>query len=247
MEFSSRSRYSREYSKRNENREHEDTQEVTEIKKWDELDISQDLLRGIYSYGFEHPSPIQAKAIRPIIEKHDVVAQAQSGTGKTAAFTIGLLSRIDLEMQQVQAVVLVPTRELATQITQVIKSISEMMTGFSVYTLVGGKSVDMDIISLQSKPPHTIVSCPGRLYDILKRGVISTENINQDLSFAENLTLVRLVSPGGFQHSKNNEQIIYTPVLSSSTKTMPIDFTQIEDPIALLNNFKNSKQIGTKF
>ena len=177
MEFSSRSRYSREYSKRNENKEREDTQEVPEIKKWDELDVSQDLLRGIYSYGFEHPSPIQAKAIRPIIEKHDVVAQAQSGTGKTAAFTIGLLSRIDLEMQQVQAIVLAPTRELATQITQVIQSISEMMTGFSAYTLVGGKSVDIDIISLQSRPPHTIVSCPGRLYDILKRGVISTENV----------------------------------------------------------------------
>ena len=109
-----------------------------EINTWDDLDLKTDLLRGIYSYCFEKPSPIQCKAIKPIIMKKDIIAQAQSGTGKTAAFTIGALSILDLDNPQTQVIVLSPTRELSIQTANVINSIGSMMNGLHVQTLFGG-------------------------------------------------------------------------------------------------------------
>ena len=100
------------------------------ITSWDELTIKTELLRGIYSYGFETPSPIQQKAILPIKQGKDLIAQAQSGTGKTGAFTIGMLEYIDETIQETQAIVLSPTRELAHQIDSVINIIGKMMNKF---------------------------------------------------------------------------------------------------------------------
>ncbi|VEL38389.1 unnamed protein product [Protopolystoma xenopodis] len=86
------------------------------VESFDALNLKETLLRGIYSYGYENPSAIQQRAIKPCIQGRDVLAQAQSGTGKTATFTIGILQRIDNTLNAVQALVLVPTRELAKQI-----------------------------------------------------------------------------------------------------------------------------------
>lgn len=152
-------------------------EETPEIRRWDELDLPANLLRGIYAYGFENPSPIQCKAISPIIQGRDVVAQAQSGTGKTAAFTIGMLTRISLEEKSPQAIIMVPTRELVFQIAAVVSSIGSIMDGLVVKTLVGGCPVDEDVRKLQKSPPQVIVSSPGRLYDMITRRAFSTENI----------------------------------------------------------------------
>ena len=89
------------------------------IESFDDMGLKEDLLRGIYSYGFEKPSAIQQRAIKPLIEMRDSIAQAQSGTGKTATFTIGLLQNIDLSNRDCQALILAPTRELASQIVKV--------------------------------------------------------------------------------------------------------------------------------
>jgi len=96
---------------------------------WDELDIHPDLLRGIYAYGFEKPSPIQSKAIDPIKQGRDIIAQAQSGTGKTAAFTVGALSQVNIAERSNQVLIMAPTHELAQQIYTVISSLSNMMKG----------------------------------------------------------------------------------------------------------------------
>jgi len=148
-----------------------------EINSWENLDISSDLLRGIYGYGFERPSPIQAKAIGPIINRKDVIAQAQSGTGKTAAFSVGALSLVDLSKMETQILIMSPTRELTKQISLVISSIGNMMNGLSVYTLVGGTSIDEDANKLKNTPPHVIVGCPGRVYDMIRRGNIKSKTI----------------------------------------------------------------------
>merc|ERR1712166_545471 len=95
--------------------------EVTE--SFDDMGLKEDLLRGIYSYGFEKPSAIQQRAIKPLILMRDTIAQAQSGTGKTATFTIGLLQNIDLNNRDCQALILAPTRELASQIVKVVMAI----------------------------------------------------------------------------------------------------------------------------
>lgn len=164
-------------NKTDKEEEIEVNEEIEEIEKWDQLEINVDILRGIYAYGFENPSPIQKKAITPIIKGKDMIAQAQSGTGKTATFTIGALSHIELEKQATQVLILSPTRELAKQITSVISSIGIMMKGLKIQTLVGGSSTEEDISCLRRDVPHIIVGCPGRVYDMMRRNCIDYKNI----------------------------------------------------------------------
>ena len=153
------------------------TLEIETFSKWDELDIDPKILRGIYSYGYEIPSPIQSKSIISICKGRDIIAQAQSGTGKTASFTIGTLSHIDTGCKYTQAIILAPTRELATQITNVIQSISYMMDNIRIKTIIGGTSVLKDLDDIRFNPPHVIVGCPGRVYDIMRRQYIDGKKI----------------------------------------------------------------------
>jgi superfamily II DNA/RNA helicase len=153
------------------------TLDIETFSKWDELDIDPKILRGIYSYGFEIPSPIQSKSIISICKGRDIIAQAQSGTGKTASFTIGTLSHIDTESNYTQAIILAPTRELAIQITNVVCSISCMMNNVRVKTIIGGTSVLKDVDDIQLNPPHIIVGCPGRVHDMIRRQYIDGRKI----------------------------------------------------------------------
>jgi translation initiation factor 4A len=148
-----------------------------EINNWDELEIDTNLLRGIYAYGFEKPSPIQKKAIKPIIIGKDIIAQAQSGTGKTATFTIGALSRVNTESDTTQILCLSPTRELSIQTANVMKGIGSMIKNLRVQVLVGGSSIDEDIGNLKGNVPHIIAGCPGRVYDMMRRNHILSKNI----------------------------------------------------------------------
>ena len=148
-----------------------------EFNNWDELDINSNLLRGIYAYGFEKPSPIQRKAIKPIIDKKDIIAQAQSGTGKTATFTIGALSLINTNENVTQILCLSPTRELSVQTANVMRGIGSMIPNLRVQVLVGGSSIDEDVGNLKSNVPHVIVGCPGRVYDMMRRNNIGSKNI----------------------------------------------------------------------
>lgn len=159
--------------------EEEEYDSSYEISTWDELDLNVDLLRGIYSYGFEKPSPIQCKAIKPIILKKDIIAQAQSGTGKTAAFTIGALSVIDLNLNESQVLILSPTRELSSQTASVVSSIGNMMNGLRIQTLFGGTSNFEDDYDSHFKKtnPHLIAGCPGRVYDMIRREKIDSNKI----------------------------------------------------------------------
>lgn len=147
-----------------------------EIKSWDDLNIKTNLLRGIYSHGFENPSEIQKKAIYPIINKKDVIAQAQSGTGKTGAFSISSLQYIDSSLNESQVMIIVPTRELVMQIKKVMLALSEFMDNVSIKTLIGGTSVTNDIEELKV-PPHIIIGTPGRIYDMIKRRKINMLSI----------------------------------------------------------------------
>jgi translation initiation factor 4A len=149
-----------------------------EISSFDELEnIDHNILRGIFGYGFEKPSPIQRKAIKPIIAGRDIIAQAQSGTGKTAAFSIGALSLINLKENNTQVLVLSPTRELTTQTAKVMSSIGSMMDGLRVKTLFGGSSTEEQSGFLKKTSPHIICGCPGRVHDMMRRGNITTKTI----------------------------------------------------------------------
>ena len=147
------------------------------INTWDQLEIPQNLLRGIYAYGFENPSPIQQKAIQPMIDGRDVIAQAQSGTGKTATFAIGGLAKIDLDISSPQILCLSPTRELTSQSHNVVTKIGSMMDNLKTDMLVGGTPVDLDLQRLKKNHPHFLLGCPGRVFDVFRRNKYLYKNI----------------------------------------------------------------------
>ena len=148
-----------------------------EVNSWDEYDMDPLVLRGIYSFGYEKPSPIQRKAILPMIDGRDMIAQAQSGTGKTGTFSIGTLNLIDPTQPVTQAIILSPTRELTKQSANVVSSIGTFVDDLRVQILVGGTSTFDDMQKLKEHPPHVVVGCPGRTYDMIKRGHLRTDNV----------------------------------------------------------------------
>lgn len=147
------------------------------VNSWEDLDINPLLLRGIYAYGFESPSPIQKKSILPILKGKDVIAQAQSGTGKTACFAISSIQLVDTTIQNTQAIIMSPTRELSSQIKNVVDALAINITIFKSQLLVGGTYTENDIITLKQDAPHIIIGCPGRIFDILRRRHINLELI----------------------------------------------------------------------
>ena len=141
------------------------------FETWDDEQVNLDprLLRGIYAHGFEQPSPIQKKAILPMGQGKDLLAQAQSGTGKTGAFTVGTLQLIDTKLDELQALILAPTRELADQINDVVSAIGKFLKVRTALA-VGGVSVSENIRELQSeKPPHIVIGCLGRVLDLVEQ------------------------------------------------------------------------------
>merc|ERR1719428_217632 len=141
------------------------------------MNLREELLRGIYDYGFEKPSAIQSRAIVPCIKGMDVIAQAQSGTGKTATFSIAILEKIDTGLRECQALILAPTRELAQQIQKVVMSLGDYM-GAQCHACIGGTSVREDMRKLDVGQ-HIVVGTPGRVFDMISRKVLRPNDIKQ--------------------------------------------------------------------
>ncbi|GCE97472.1 translation initiation factor eIF4A [Zygosaccharomyces mellis] len=144
------------------------------VYKFDDMNLSQELLRGVFGYGFEEPSAIQQRAIMPIIEAHDVLAQAQSGTGKTGTFTIAALQRLDVNVKAPQALMLAPTRELALQIQKVVIALAFHMD-VKVHACIGGTSFQEDAEGLRDA--QIVVGTPGRVFDNIQRRKFKTDHI----------------------------------------------------------------------
>merc|ERR1712156_227269 len=137
------------------NVEFETSEDVDVVPTFDSMGLREDLLRGIYAYGFEKPSAIQQRAIKPIVKRRDVIAQAQSGTGKTATFSIALLQSIDTTVRETQVLCLSPTRELAVQIQKVVLALGD------------------DIRKLDYGQ-HVVSGTPGRVFDMIRRRTLRT-------------------------------------------------------------------------
>jgi len=147
--------------------------EVTD--NFDDMNLKEELLRGVFAYGFEKPSAIQQRAILPVIKGHDVIAQAQSGTGKTATFSISILQSINISIRKCQALVLSPTRELAQQIQKVVLALGDYMD-CKCHACIGGTNVRDDMKILEAGV-HVVVGTPGRVWDMINRRALNTENI----------------------------------------------------------------------
>jgi len=147
------------------------TEDVTNTKgiDWEEMYLSRELMMGIFEAGFEKPSPIQEEAIPVALTGRDILARAKNGTGKTAAFVIPTLERINAKKPKTQALLLVPTRELALQTSQVCKTLGKHL-GINVMVTTGGTGLKDDIIRL-GEAVHIIVGTPGRILDLASKGV----------------------------------------------------------------------------
>ena len=143
--------------------------EVKIYETFDEMNLNRNLLKGVYSYGFEKPSNIQQRAIIPLANGKDIIAQSQSGTGKTGAFTIGILQRINVDELYTQALILSPTRELANQTFNVCKALSQYINNLKIRLCIGGVKYKNN----RNNKHHLIIGTPGR---VLQN--ISNQNID---------------------------------------------------------------------
>ena len=144
-------------------------------ESFEDMGLKDNILRGIYSYGFEKPSEIQKRGIVKMIEGRDIIAQAQSGTGKTATFTIGMLESLNLELNNNQILIMSHTRELSHQIYNVISNISKYMK-ININLSMGGISIRENIDSLKKKP-HIIIGTPGRVLDMIQNKYINVDTL----------------------------------------------------------------------
>jgi len=203
-------------------------------ENFDDMNLKEELLRGIYAYGFEKPSAIQQRAIVPCIKGMDVIAQAQSGTGKTATFSIAILQKIDTGLRECQALILAPTRELAQQIQKVVMSLGDYM-GAQCHACIGGTSVREDMRKLDVGQ-HIVVGTPGRVFDMISRKVLRPNDIKQFVLDEADEMLSRGFKDQIYDVFRHLNQEIQVILLSA---TMPAEVLEVttrfmRDPIRIL-------------
>jgi len=201
---------------------------------FDEMNLREDLLRGIYAYGFENPSAIQQRAIIPCFRGRDVIAQAQSGTGKTATFSISILQQIDLNNKDCQALILAPTRELAQQIQKVVLALGDFMQA-TCHACIGGTNVKEDMKKLEAGS-QIVVGTPGRVSDMLSRKAFYPKNIKMFVLDEADEMLSR-----GFKEQIHDvfTKMPYNIQVILLSATMPADVLDVtkkfmRDPIRIL-------------
>jgi len=151
------------------------SEDVEVVTSFDAMGFKDELLRGIFAYGFEKPSAIQSRAIMPIVKGRDTIAQAQSGTGKTTIFCAGILQCLDTALRETQALALAPTRELAEQTQKVMLALGDYMN-VQCHACIGGKSIGEDIRRLDAGV-HAVSGTPGRVFDMIRRRNLRTRAI----------------------------------------------------------------------
>jgi len=194
------------------------------IETFDAMELPEDLLRGIYSYGFEKPSAIQQRAIKPTMLGNDLIAQAQSGTGKTATFAIGCLAKLDTNVQSCQSLILAPTRELAQQIQKVVVALGDYMD-IKVHACVGGTAVRDDIRTLTTGV-HIVVGTPGRVFDMINRRALKLDHIKQFMLDEADEMLSRGFKDQIYDIFKFLPETVQVCLFSA---TMPLDVLEVTD------------------
>jgi ATP-dependent RNA helicase len=195
-------------------------------KTFDDMKLRDELMKGIYAYGFDKPSSVQQRAIMPIIEGKDIIVQSQAGTGKTCVFAVGALQRIETKIKDTQILILSPTRELAEQSQKVILALGDYMK-VTAHCCVGGKSVDEDLKKF-NHGTQIISGTPGRVYDMIQRKSFKTKNVKMLVIDEADEMLSR-----GFK-----EQVYdiyrYLPV---STQNVVVSATLPEDVLEMTSQF----------
>lgn len=175
-----------------------------EITNFNELAVKEEITRAIADLGYEQPSPIQAKAIPVVLEGYDVIGQAQTGTGKTAAFSIPLLEKIDPSDKRLQAIVLCPTRELAIQVSEEVRKLAKYLHGVKTLPIYGGQPIDRQIKALKGGV-QVIIGTPGRVIDHINRKTLKPSTVKMvvmdeademlDMGFREDIETILSSTP----------------------------------------------------
>jgi len=153
----------------------ETSEDVEVLETFDKIGLKDDVLRGVYAYGFDKPSAVQQRAIRPIMRGRDVIVQSQSGTGKTSVFCLGALQVVDFGIAEPQALLLSPTRELAEQSAKVCRALGDY-TGVKIHICLGGKNVKDGIKALKDGL-HIVSGTPGRVLSMIQQRHLETRRI----------------------------------------------------------------------
>jgi len=146
------------------------------VTSFSDLSLNKSILKAVDDLGYETPSAIQAEAIPLVLDKRDIIGQAQTGTGKTAAFALPILSNLDLKQKDPQVLVLAPTRELAIQVAEAFQKYAKHLKGFHVLPVYGGQDFRGQISALK-RGVHVIVGTPGRVMDHMRRGTLKLDNL----------------------------------------------------------------------
>eukprot|EP00494_Astrolonche_serrata_P022811 UN23068 len=220
--------------KRKKTKQYESSKDVKVVQTFEKMKLNKKLLKGIYGAGFNEPSAIQARAITPIIEGRDVVAQSQSGTGKTTIFSIGVLNNIDVRKTDTQALVLSPTRELAEQTQNVMLSLGEFLKA-RVHCCIGGRGVNEDIKQLQGGV-HVVSGTPGRVFDMISRNALNTRHIRMLVIDEADEMLAQEFKPQLYDIYRYLPPATQIVVISATMSNEVIEVTDkfMSDPVRIL-------------
>ncbi len=197
------------------------------MSKFTDLPISKEVLHSISKMGYEKPTEVQEKTIPVVAEGNDIIAQAQTGTGKTAAFGIPLIDKVDTKFRKIQALVLVPTRELAIQVAKELKDIGKTKKVF-VLSVYGGKSIQHQINFLRKGNDVVVVGTPGRVKDLINRGHLRLNNVKYfvldeadrmlDMGFIEDIEYIMSKLP------ENKQTLLFSATMPNEIRRLAEEF-----------------------
>jgi len=216
-----------------------------------DLGLNSELLKGLFDLGFTEPSPIQNKTIPFILEsKKDLVALAQTGTGKTAAFSLPILNQIKPDGRELQAIILSPTRELAMQISADIKTYTKYYKGVVTIPVYGGEKIDFQINALK-KGANIVVGTPGRVHDLIRRKVLKLQNIRWvvldeademlDMGFKDDLDQILETTP------KQRQTLLFSATMSKSVSNIAMTYMNDSNEISVGEKNKGAKNVSHEY
>ena len=217
---------------------------------FNDLGLSDAVLKAVQESGYEQPSPIQAESIPAILSGKDVLGQAQTGTGKTAAFALPILSNLDMDAKGVQVMVLTPTRELAIQVAEAFQSYAKHIDGFHVLPIYGGQSYDIQLRQLK-RGVQVVVGTPGRVMDHMRRKTLKLDSLTSlVLDEADEMLRMGFIDDVDWilSHTPNTRQIaLFSATMPKEVKKVAVNHLNKPVDIKIANKTATAKNINQRY